>query len=363
MDFIPIRQWFKELEYEHFIIIAGPCAAESKEQVLSTAEEIKKIDKVRIFRAGLWKPRTSPHSFEGVGEEGIEWLKEVKSKYQLLIATEVAKPVHIERLLSSGAVDIFWIGARSVSNPFSIQELAEAVRGVDIPILVKNPIHPDLRLWIGAIERFLKAGVKKIGAIHRGFYPFERSKLRNIPKWEIAIELKVQMKDLPIIGDPSHIAGDKKFIPEIAQYGIDLNFDGLMIETHINPLRALSDSKQQLTPLELKKILEVLVFKRRNIKSTSELEQYRQQIDSIDYQIIELLYKRMQIVKNIGIFKKRTSIPIFDLERWIEIRESRLEFARKLGLDIEFMKKILQLIHKQSITEQQKIKNGKDKQK
>ncbi len=362
MDFEKINTWFDKLLQTDFVIIAGPCAAENRQQVLDTAREISQIENVKIFRSGLWKPRTTPNSFQGVGETGLEWLKEVKEHYNLLITTEVANAKHVETVLETGVIDIIWIGARTVSNPFSVQEIADSLKGTDIAVMVKNPIHPDLRLWIGAIERLYKAGIRKIAAIHRGFYPFEKSKLRNIPKWEIPIELKTQLPSLSIIGDPSHIAGDTKYIFEIAQYAINIGFDGLMIETHINPSQALSDAKQQLTPLQLKDLLNKLAFRKKNNHfETPSLEHYRNQIDSIDFQLIELLAQRMKIVEKIGKLKSEKSLSIFDLRRWQNIKETRIKFGKKLGLNEEFLKKLLQLIHKESINKQQNIKNGTKK--
>lgn len=347
-----LDKWFAGISDKH-IIIAGPCSAESKEQVLSTARQIKENGKVRFFRAGVWKPRTRPGSFEGIGEKALEWLAEAKQQTGLKTCVEVATPKHIKLAVESG-VDALWIGARTVSNPFSVQELADALRNYDIPVMVKNPINPDIELWIGAIERIHKAGIDKIAAIHRGFYPFEKTNLRNIPKWEIPIELKTRYPNLPLINDPSHIAGDTKFIKEIVHKAIDINFDGLMIETHITPHKALSDSKQQITPEELKDLLNTFSFKKSFVlkPEQQELEYLREKIDSIDKQMLELLSKRMNIIEQIGEYKKNNNIAVFQLKRWKEIINQRLEFGKELNLSPEFIKQILEIIHKESIMRQ-----------
>ena len=259
MNFQKLSSYIPKYKDLESLIIAGPCSAESKEQVLKTAKEIAKINKVHIFRSGIWKPRTRPGNFEGVGEEGLKWLQEVKKETKLLTTTEIAKPEHIDIALKYN-IDILWIGARTVSNPFSIQEIAQHLKNIDIPIFIKNPINPDLSLWQGAIERIAQYGNNKVAAIHRGFFPFEDTKYRNIPKWELAIKLKQKFHTLPIICDPSHISGNRNYISEISQKALDLDFNGLMIETHINPDKALSDAKQQITPTELATILKKLIY-------------------------------------------------------------------------------------------------------
>ena len=356
MNILPINQWHKNLGKTKHLIIAGPCSAETENQVLTTAIEINKIEKVNIFRAGIWKPRTRPNNFEGVGEKGLKWLKKVKQHTNLLTAIEVATPEHVEICLKNPeSVDVLWIGARSTANPFSIQELANSLKGVDIPVFVKNPLNPDLGLWIGAIERFYKNGITKLGAIHRGFYPFEKIELRNIPKWEIPIELKSKFPKLPIINDPSHISGQTCYIESIAQKALAMNMDGLMIETHINPAEALSDAKQQLTPKHLEILLNKLNFRKETFNTNgflNQLEQHRLQIDSIDAQMFELLAKRMEIVKEIGEYKNNHNISIFQLSRWKNIMQSRTEFGQKIGLNKVFIKQLLQLIHKESIFKQ-----------
>lgn len=341
------------------IIISGPCSAESRQQVLDTAAKIKECDKVSIFRSGIWKPRTRPNSFEGVGAIGLNWLKEVKQTYNLKTAVEVAIPEHVELALKAD-IDYLWIGARTSSNPFSIQELANVLKDCSKTILIKNPINPDLELWIGAIERMLNANVKDVIAIHRGFYPFEQTQYRNIPKWEIPIELKTRLPKTKIICDPSHIAGDKNLVQEVAQYALNLNFDGLMIESHINPNKALSDKQQQLTPIELKQMLNNLKVRKTSFdskNSTQILEKYRNQIDSIDNQIIELLSQRMSVIKNIGQLKKQKNISAFQINRWRKMIRSRIEFGNKIGLNKSFLKKMLQIVHKESIRIQNQIMN------
>jgi len=345
---LPINNWFNTKENNKFII-AGPCSAESLEQLLEVARQLSQTNKVSLFRAGVWKPRTRPDSFEGIGNKALKWLKEVKAQTNLSTITEVASPAHVDACLTNG-IDALWIGARTVSNPFSIQEIANSLKGVDIPIFVKNPINPDIQLWIGAIERLANVGVKKIAAIHRGFYPFEKSNLRNIPKWELAIELKTFFPDIPIITDPSHIAGKVSYIKEIAQYAYDLSFDGLMLEVHHDPSNALSDSQQQITPNEFISIINSLLLKNVSINNFENyINNYRAQIDSIDYQMLKLLLNRMEIVKKIGYLKKENNIAVFQLSRWKDILKSRINAAETDGLNKEFIYKLLELIHKESI--------------
>lgn len=341
------------------IIIAGPCSAESEEQVLQTAHELKEGGKVQIFRSGIWKPRTTPGNFEGVGKKGLAWLRKVKDETGLLTTTEVATPQHVESILRcETCVDIIWIGARTTANPFSVQALADSLEGVNIPVMVKNPLNPDVKLWAGAIERIMKAGITDIAAIHRGFYPFEKSNLRNIPKWEIIFELKSMFPEIPLINDPSHIAGNKEYIREISQKALNLNMDGLMIETHINPKVALSDAEQQLTPGELLNLLESLKYPKTscdNREFLDILDQFRERIDALDYQLLELLSKRMHIVEQIGEYKLQNEVTIFQLRRWLNIIKTRQEFGQKIGLDEHFVKKLLQLVHRESIRKQTKI--------
>lgn len=352
-----LNNWFENINEPLFI--AGPCSAESEEQVLQTAKQIAKSGKVAVFRAGVWKPRTRPGNFEGIGEEALDWLKTVKQETGLLTAVEVANSEHLKQALKA-EIDILWIGARTTSNPFSVQELADRLKGYDKPIMVKNPINPDVQLWVGALERFKKAGVNKLAAIHRGFYPFEATSLRNIPKWEIPIELKTICHDLPIICDPSHIAGNVEYIQEIAQKAMDLNMNGLMIETHINPKEALSDAQQQITPDQLDDLIGSLIL--RGISSSDNnfenvLEALREQIDSIDKQMLELLSQRMNVVQEIGRFKSESKVTILQLRRWEKIIETRVKLGKRLGLTEDFVKKLLQLVHKESIQRQTEVMN------
>ncbi len=339
------------------LIIAGPCSAESEEQVLKTAKEIDKIELVKIYRAGIWKPRTRPGSFDGAGTIALKWLQKVKEQTSLLTTVEVATPQHIEDCLKHN-VDILWIGARTTSNPFSVQELANALKGVNIPVMIKNPINPDLQLWSGAIERIANTGIKTIAAIHRGFYPFEKTNFRNIPKWEVPIELKTRFPDIPIICDPSHISGKTKYVAEISQKAMDMNMDGLMIETHCCPEQAKSDIQQQLTPEQLKHLIENLSIRNsssNNIGFINILEQYRNQIDSLDMQMLELLSQRMDIVEEIGEYKKENNVTILQLRRWENILRTRIEHGNNLNLPQEFIKKLLQLVHKASIQKQTEV--------
>ncbi len=357
-DLTPIHQWFSNITRGP-LIISGPCSAESRNQLLETATQLCQVKEVSIFRTGIWKPRTRPGYFEGVGEEGLEWLEEVKQKTGFPVAVEVANAHHLELVLKYN-IDMVWIGARTTSNPFSIQEIANKLAGADIPVLVKNPINPDLNLWIGALERIHDAGIRKLAAVHRGFYPFEQTHLRNIPKWEVPIELKTRINEMPIICDPSHIAGNREHIADISQKALDLNMDGLMIESHFDPDKALSDAQQQITPQNLDTLLQNLIY--RSIESGDALfqdtmETLREKIDSIDEQIIELLAKRMDVVEEIAKYKSQKKVTIFQLRRWQKIISSRLSRGKRLGLSEKFIRELLQLVHKASITRQNEIMN------
>lgn len=356
-----INNFFSSFDKNDILIIAGPCSAENEKQLLDTALKISECKRVKILRAGIWKPRTEPGNFEGVGEIGIEWLRKVKQQTNLLTATETATPKHVELCLKNeDAVDVIWIGARTTSNPFSVQSIADSLKGSRIPVMIKNPINPDLKLWIGAVERFMKAGIHNIAVIHRGFYPFQKTNLRNLPKWELAIEMKSKFPDIPIINDPSHIAGSTDFIEEIAQKALDLNFEGLMIESHISPETALSDAKQQITPEVLIQIIKRLKVRKSspgNRKFLGKLEQYREQIDSIDYQLLELLQKRMKIVEDIGDYKVKNNVSIFQLKRWLDITATRKDFSHLIGLDQKFTERLLHMVHRESIRLQSEIMN------
>lgn len=342
-------------------IIAGPCSAETEEQVLQTARQVSRIPQVSIFRAGIWKPRTRPNSFEGIGAKGLRWLKRVKEETALRTAVEVANATHVYEALKFG-VDVLWLGARTTVNPFSVQEIADALRGADIPVWVKNPINPDLQLWIGALERLNQAGIKGLGAIHRGFSTSEKTLYRNAPKWGIPIELKRLAPEIPLICDPSHITGNAVYLQEVAQKALDLAMNGLMIETHINPGKALSDAAQQIEPITLKKLLDNLQFRRSNgegLESRDMLELLRQEVDSLDYQLLELILQRTEISTRIGQFKKEHNMTIYQVKRWEYLLEDRLNYARKLGLEEEFIKNIYQNLHYFSIKIQEGIMNPK----
>jgi chorismate mutase len=358
-NIIPIHNWFKKLN-SHPIVISGPCSAESEEQLLATAKELKKVEQVSIFRAGVWKPRTRPNSFEGMGTDALNWLNQVKLETGLLTMVEVASPKHVEMCLRHN-VDILWVGARTTSNPFSVQEVASALQGMNVPVMVKNAINPDINLWIGALERINKAGITKLAAIHRGFYPFEKTFLRNIPKWEIPIELKSRFHNLPIICDPSHIAGTRKYVAEMAQKAMDLNMDGLMIESHFCPDEALSDAEQQLTPAELDQLLRGLVCRLHSIDESEidQLEKFRNQIDSVDSQLIELLAQRMRIVDEIGEYKHEKNMTILQLQRWEKVREKGIDLGKSLGLSEKFITQLLRMIHKEAILRQNEVMNSK----
>jgi chorismate mutase len=345
------------LELNSPLIIAGPCSAESEEQVLITARQIASLNKVNIFRAGIWKPRTRPGNFEGVGSKGMEWLKKVKTETGLPVATEVANVKHVYEALKWG-IDFLWLGARTTANPFSVQEIADALKGVNVPVLIKNPINADLELWLGAIERIQKAGITNIAVIHRGFSSYDKSQYRNKPMWEIPIELKRRMPDLPMICDPSHICGNTQLLFNVSQTAMDLDYQGLMIETHCNPAVALSDAKQQITPAELKKLLDKLVIRIPSVEDKrflSTLEDLRDKIDEIDNQLIAILAKRMEIVRDIGRYKKQNGITILQNLRWNEIVQNRTKQGVEKQLTAEFVMKIFENIHQESIYHQKQI--------
>jgi len=339
-------------------IIAGPCSAESEEQVLATARALAKIPQVKVFRAGIWKPRTRPGAFEGVGKKGLKWLKRVKKETRLQVTTEVANPKHVEEALGF-RIDMLWIGARTVGNPFSVQEIGEALRGVDIPILIKNPLHPDLKTWMGAMERIQQAGITKLMAVHRGFSFYKHSPYRNDPMWEIPIELKRLCPELPVITDPSHICGKSDSLLTVSQRALDLEMDGLMIEAHINPAAALTDRQQQITPSQLNELLTKLVIRKPvgNDEFQSMLEDLRSEIDKIDQQLLDILAHRMTLAEEIGKYKKANKITILQLKRWNQIFRERLEAGEELGLSREFILKLLEVVHEESIQRQIDIMN------
>jgi chorismate mutase len=335
-------------------LIAGPCSAESERQVISTAKELAKCPNVKVFRAGIWKPRTRPDTFEGVGSAGLDWLKRVKEQTSLLTATEVANVRHVELCLDTG-VDILWIGARTTVNPFLVQEISDALKGIDVPVFVKNPVNTDLGLWLGAFERLYKAGITKLAAIHRGFSSYEETEYRNRPHWEIPIELKRLLPDLPLICDPSHIGGQRSLIEPISQMALDFGMKGLMIETHIDPDKALSDSKQQITPRELIAMLHRLkardaVAMDRQLKA--KIAHLRADISRIDARIIQEIADRMNCVEEIGKLKQQYQIPVLQIDRWESLLKDHIDKAQQKGLEGEFIKAIFELIHAQAVKKQ-----------
>jgi chorismate mutase len=340
-----------------YIVISGPCSAEHPEQLFATVEELAKSERVHLLRAGIWKPRTRPGSFEGIGDRALPWLAEAKARTGLPVMTEVAMARHVEAALKHG-VDVLWLGARTVANPFSVQEIADSLKGVDVPVLVKNPINPDLGLWIGAIERIKAAGIKTVAAVHRGFSVQGAKVFRNQPMWEIAIGLRTAMPELELICDPSHIAGKRDLVGTVAQYALDLSYDGLMIETHHNPDSALSDAAQQLTPGAFLAILPEL--KKRASDSPEKeyadaINNLRNSIDRTDLQIIQLLAERMQLIEELGNHKKRNNISVFQQKRWEEIKETRAKWAEELGINPETVTKIFEQIHVESLNIQNKV--------
>lgn len=341
------------------IIIAGPCSAESKEQVFQTAKQIARSISIDYFRAGVWKPRTRPGSFEGKGIEALQWLQDIKTEFNLPVCIEVIQPKHIELALKHN-IDAVWIGARTTTNPYSINEIAQALQNIQIPVMIKNPMHPEINLWMGAIERIKNSGIQKIIAIHRGFYYYGNDKYRNKPLWQVPLELKTIFPDIPIICDPSHIAGKREYIFEIAQKAMNIGLNGLMIETHSNPSLALSDKDQQITPDELKKLLDKIKFLNNNSSDPvfeNTLQNLRQIIDEIDEDILTLLSKRFDVVKQIAYYKKNQNVTAFQLSRWKDILTSRKKLAKELQINDNFVHHFLSLLHEESINIQNKILN------
>ncbi|ESU21590.1 putative chorismate mutase [Flavobacterium cauense R2A-7] len=351
-----LRTWLDDFKLTHPLVIAGPCSAETEEQVLKIAHELKGSD-VSIFRAGIWKPRTRPGGFEGVGEIGLKWLQKAKAETGLLMAVEVANAAHVKLALEHD-IDVLWIGARTTVNPFAVQEIADALQNTDKIVLLKNPVNPDLSLWLGGLERLHNAGIKKLGVIHRGFSTYEKSKYRNNPEWQIAIDLQNRFPDLPLICDPSHITGKRDMILEVSQQALDLNYDGLIIETHIDPDHAWSDAAQQVTPDALKRIFVDL----RVRKATDEADDFnirmtklRTQIDDIDVKLLEILGKRMKIAEKIGALKKEKNVSILQSSRWHEILGKMVLEGEEKGLSEEFILKLFKAIHQESISHQEKV--------
>ena len=338
------------------VVIAGPCSAETEEQVMETAKDLAK-NGVRIFRAGIWKPRTKPGGFEGVGSVGLTWLQEVKKETGMLVATEVANKQHVEEALNAG-VDVLWIGARTSANPFAMQEIADSLVGADVPVLVKNPVNPDLELWIGAMQRIYNAGIRQIGAIHRGFSAYGKHLYRNMPQWHIPIELRRRMPELTLICDPSHIGGKRELVAPLSQQAMDMGFDGLIVESHCDPDSAWSDKSQQVTPEVLNFILNMLVV-RDTTQTTESLTLLRQQIDLIDNDLLEALSKRMRISREIGQYKKEHSMPVVQTGRYDDILNSRAAAAEELGMNGDFMKTVYQAIHEESVRQQIEVLNNR----
>lgn len=350
------RTWLDDFQLKHPLVIAGPCSAETEEQVLQIATELKNSD-VTIFRAGIWKPRTRPGGFEGVGAVGLKWLQKAKEATGLLMAIEVASAAHVKLALEHD-IDVLWIGARTTVNPFAVQEIAEALEGTDKIVLIKNPVNPDLSLWIGGLERLYNANIKKLGVIHRGFSTYEKTKYRNNPEWQIAIDLQNRFPDLPLICDPSHITGKRSMIQEVAQQALDLNYDGLMIETHCDPDNAWSDAAQQITPTALKQLF--LDLKVR--KTTDDANDYNQrmnalrmQIDGYDEKLLEIIGNRMQIVDQIGVLKKEKNVAILQNQRWNEILLKMTTEGKEMGLSPDFIMQLFKAIHQESINHQEKV--------
>lgn len=354
-----MRHWLNDMNLPHPLVIAGPCSAETEEQVLHIAHQLKNTD-VSYYRAGIWKPRTRPGNFEGVGAIGLRWLQQVKEETGLKTATEVANKTHVDLALEHD-VDLLWIGARSTVSPFIVQEIADALQGTDKIVLIKNPVNPDLSLWLGAVERLYSANIKKLGVIHRGFSTYQKTKYRNIPEWQLPIELQSRFPDLPIINDPSHITGKRDMIFDVSQTALDLNFDGLMIETHHNPDKAWSDAAQQVTPQTLVQIMKDLRIRKPTDPETeynNALSHLRAQIDIIDNQLLNTLGQRMKISDEIGKLKKKKNVAVLQTNRWNAILGNMILEGEQKGLSEEFILKLFKAIHQESINHQEKIINA-----
>jgi chorismate mutase len=352
LDILPLSSWMPETPYP--LLISGPCSLESEKQALDTARLLAQDKRVHVIRGGVWKPRTRPGSFEGIGSIGLEWLRMIKQETGLMVGTEVANAQHAEECLKAD-IDVVWIGARSTTSPFVVQEIADVLKGSDKVVMVKNPMNPDLSLWMGALERLNTVGLKKLVAIHRGFSPFQETKYRNYPGWKTYIELRRTMPNLPIICDPSHIAGKREFVGEISQKAFDMGFDGLMIESHIDPSCALSDAAQQFTPADLGKLLDKLVIRNQTVDNPefgSKLDELRSRIDALDTEIMELLSARTEIVTQIADYKKNNNVMALQIDRWTKMMNERLGTAQKLKLNETFVKILFQLIHEDSVRQQ-----------
>ena len=354
-----MRKWLDDMNLGHPLVVAGPCSAETEDQVLKIAHELKDTD-VSYYRAGIWKPRTRPGNFEGVGAIGLKWLQKVKEETGLKTATEVANRAHVDLALEHD-VDLLWIGARSTVSPFIVQEIADALEGTDKIVLVKNPVNPDLSLWLGAVERLHSANIEKVGVIHRGFSTYEKTKYRNIPEWQLAIELQTKFPDLPIINDPSHITGKRDMVFDVSQTALDLNFDGLMIETHYDPDNAWSDAAQQVTPKTLVQMMKDLRIRKETDEEAeynNNLSNLRAQIDILDNQLIDLMGKRMKVSDGIGELKKQKNVAVLQSNRWNAILGNMILEGEQRGLSEEFVLKMFKAIHQESINHQEKIINA-----
>lgn len=355
-----LRVWLNEYNFPSPLFIAGPCSAETEDQVLAIARQLADSD-VKIFRAGIWKPRTRPGGFEGVGAIGLKWLQKAKAETGMMMAVEVANVTHV-KLAIEHDIDVLWIGARTTVNPFAVQEIADALQGTDKIVLVKNPVNPDLALWIGGIERLYNAGIRKLGAIHRGFSTYEKTKYRNIPEWQLAIELQSKLPHLPLIGDPSHITGRRDLILEVSQQAMDLNYDGLMIETHIEPDLAWSDAAQQVTPQRLQEILSELKIRQTTVEEDAynfEMAKLRAKIDYTDSKLIELLGRRMMISEEIGELKREKNVAVLQKHRWTEILAKMHAEGRDKDLSEDFILRFFRAVHQESIVHQEKVMNEK----
>ncbi|RIV38225.1 3-deoxy-7-phosphoheptulonate synthase [Flagellimonas lutimaris] len=353
-----MRKWLDDMNLGHPLVVAGPCSAETEDQVLKIAHELKDTD-VSYYRAGIWKPRTRPGNFEGVGAIGLKWLQKVKEETGLKTATEVANRAHVDLALEHD-IDLLWIGARSTVSPFIVQEIADALEGTDKIVLVKNPVNPDLSLWLGAVERLHSANIEKLGVIHRGFSTYEKTKYRNIPEWQLAIELQTKFPDLPIINDPSHITGKRDMVFDVSQTALDLNFDGLMIETHYDPDNAWSDAAQQVTPKTLVQMMKDLRIRKETDEEAeynNNLSNLRAQIDILDNQLIDLMGKRMKVSDGIGELKKQKNVAVLQSNRWNAILGNMILEGEQRGLSEEFVLKMFKAIHQESINHQEKIIN------
>ena len=358
LDLIKASEWGLFSDMKKPVIIAGPCSAESEQQVFETAKALKEAG-VEVLRAGIWKPRTRPGSFEGVGSDGLHWMQRVQKELGMKVSTEVANVKHVYEALKAG-VDMLWIGARTTANPFAMHQIADALKGTDIPVLVKNPVNPDVELWIGALERLNMAGLKKIGVIHRGFSTYGKHKYRNTPQWQLPIEIKRRFPEMLMICDPSHISGKREYIHEISQQAMDLGFDGLIIESHICPEIALSDAAQQVTPTSLHEILSQLVIRdvdSENLEYKENIDELRARIDEIDGELLDLLSDRMKVADEIGRYKKENNITILQPNRWDKILAKVFVKGEERGLDSEFLEKVFKAIHQASIDRQTKIMN------